>query len=261
MLFERIRRTQKPVFIFLAVMFGLGFVALGVGQGANSIDLGSLFSSSSSGGTSISDLQSRVQDHPKDATAWLQLARAYQGDNQTTPAITAYQTYLNLKPKDQTALAAAAALLEQRGATNAQKVLRYRALAQAYTQVNGATAASSLKLSAALSHPLLQTLAQPFTTKVSTFETSAITDYAQAMGMRQKIAKLSPQDAAAQLALARDAYATQSYGTVATALQAYLDLSPNLTKAQKAQLRQQVAQFRLLAKQSATAGSTTSPGG
>ena len=39
MLFERIRRTQKPIFIFLAVMFGLGFVALGVGQGVNGVDL------------------------------------------------------------------------------------------------------------------------------------------------------------------------------------------------------------------------------
>jgi hypothetical protein len=61
MLFERIRRTQKPVFIFLAFMFGLGFVALGIGQGSNSINLGDLFNSSGSSGTSISDLSSRVQ--------------------------------------------------------------------------------------------------------------------------------------------------------------------------------------------------------
>jgi len=49
-LFERIRRTQKPIFIFLAVMFGLGFVALGVGQGVNGVDLGGLFNSSSASG-------------------------------------------------------------------------------------------------------------------------------------------------------------------------------------------------------------------
>ena len=47
MLFERIRRTQKPVFLFLAVMFGVGFVALGIGQGANSINIGALFTSGS----------------------------------------------------------------------------------------------------------------------------------------------------------------------------------------------------------------------
>jgi hypothetical protein len=83
------------------------------------------------------------------------------------------------------------------------------------------------------------------------------------MGMRQKVTKLLPRDAAAQLALARDAYATQSYATVATALQSYLQLSPTLTKAQKTQLRQQIAQFKVLAKQSSSAGSsgTTSPSG
>ena len=34
MLFERIRKTQKPIFVFLAVTFAMGFVLLGVGQGS-----------------------------------------------------------------------------------------------------------------------------------------------------------------------------------------------------------------------------------
>ena len=55
MLFERIRRGQKPVFIFLAVMFGLGFVALGVGSGASGINLGDILNTSSGGSGSISD--------------------------------------------------------------------------------------------------------------------------------------------------------------------------------------------------------------
>ena len=38
MLFERIRKTQKPIFVFLAVTFAMGFVLLGVGQGAGSIN-------------------------------------------------------------------------------------------------------------------------------------------------------------------------------------------------------------------------------
>ena len=109
MLFERIRRTQKPVFIFLAFMFGLGFVALGIGQGANSINLGDLFNTGGSSGTSISGLSSQVQSHPKDAGAWLRLARAYQADGQNSQAISSYTTYLGLKPKDEGALAATAA--------------------------------------------------------------------------------------------------------------------------------------------------------
>jgi tetratricopeptide (TPR) repeat protein len=262
MLFERIRRSQKPVFIFLAAMFGLGFVALGVGQGSNGINIGDLFSSSGSSGTSISSLASQVQSHPKDAGAWLRLARAYQTANQVNPAISAFQSYLALQPTDQGALSATAALLEQRGQANAAKVQQAQAAAAAYTQVAGATAASSLKLGAALTHPLLNTLAQPAQTVASTLETSAITDYAQALGLRQKLVKLSPRNAAYQLLLARDAYATQSYAAVATALQTYVTLSPNLSKANRKQLAGEIAQFKLLAKTSPGAGSTaTSPGG
>jgi tetratricopeptide (TPR) repeat protein len=263
-LFERIRRTQKPVFIFLAVMFGLGFVALGVGQGANSIDLGSLLgSSSSSGGSgSISSLESRVQSHPKDAGAWLQLARAYETANQTNQAISSFQSYLALKPHNQSALSSTAALLEQRGQANATKVQEAQAAAAQYTQVESATAVSSLKLASALTHPLLTTLAQPATTLASTLESSAITDFSEAMGLRQNLVKLSPKNADYQLLLARDANATQSYAIVATALEAYEKLSPNLTKAQKAQIQQEIVRFRLLAKTTPGQSSTpTTPGG
>jgi tetratricopeptide (TPR) repeat protein len=257
-LFERIRRTQKPVFIFLAVMFGLGFVALGVGQGANSIDLGSLLgSSSSSSSSSISSLESRVQSHPKDAVAWLQLARAYETANQTNQAISSFQSYLALKPNNEIALSATAALLEQRAQANATKVQEAQAAAAQYTQVEGATAASSLKLASAFTHPLLTTLAQPATTLAQTLETSAITDFSQAMGLRQNLVKLSPNNADYQLFLAKDANATQSYAIVATALQAYKKLSPSLTKAQKAQIQQEIVRFRLLAK--TTPGPTTTP--
>jgi tetratricopeptide (TPR) repeat protein len=258
-LFERIRRTQKPVFIFLALTFGLGFVALGIGQGSNSINLGDLFSSGGSSGTSISDLSSQVQSHPKDSGAWLQLARAYQADGQTSQAISSYATYLGLKPNDQTALAATATLLEQRGQSDASKVQQAQAAAQAYTQVGSATAASSLKLAPALTHPLMTTLAQPATTVASTLESGAISDFSQAMGYRQKLAKLSPHNASYQILLAQDAYATQSYATVATALQQYLKLSPNMTKKQRQQIQKQIVQFQLLAKSTPSPGSSTNP--
>src|SRR4029077_14717935 len=128
---------------------GLGFVALGIGQGANSINLGDLFNTGGSSGTSISDLSSRVQSHPKDAGAWLQLARAYQADGQNSQAISSFQNYLGLKPDNATALSATATLLEQRGQTDATKVQQAQAAAAAYTQVGSATAASSLKLAPA----------------------------------------------------------------------------------------------------------------
>jgi cytochrome c-type biogenesis protein CcmH/NrfG len=74
------------------------------------------------------------------------------------------------------------------------------------------------------------------------------------MGYRQKLTKLSPRNASYQVLLAQDAYATQSYATVATALERYLKLSPNMPKKQRRQIQRQIIQFRLQAK--ATPSST-----
>ena len=84
MLFEKIRRTQKPVFIFLGLVFTLSFVFLGVGSGAGGISLGDLLGTSSSSSSSISGLNDQVRTDPKNATAWLRLADAYEADGQTT---------------------------------------------------------------------------------------------------------------------------------------------------------------------------------
>ena len=68
MLFEKIRRTQKPVFIFLGLVFALSFVFLGVGSGAGGISLGNLLGQSSGSSTpSTSDLLNKVHSDPKDA--------------------------------------------------------------------------------------------------------------------------------------------------------------------------------------------------
>ena len=114
MLFEKIRRTQKPVFIFLALIFGFGFVLLGVGSGTGGVNPLDIFGNNSGSSSSIDDLNQQVKDHPNDSAAWLSLARAYAADQQYDPALGAYQTYLSLKPNDVRATASAATLYETR---------------------------------------------------------------------------------------------------------------------------------------------------
>ncbi len=259
MLFERIRRTQKPVFIFLAFMFGLGFVALGIGQGANSINLGDLFNTGGSSGTSISDLSSRVQSHPKDAGAWLQLARAYQADGQNSQAISSFQNYLGLKPNNATALSATATLLEQRGQTDATKVQQAQAAAAAYTQVGSATAASSLKLAPALTHPLMNTLAQPAQHDRPDPRIGrglrlrpgdgAAPEAGEALAA-QRLLPAAPRPRRLRHAELRD----RGHGARGVTWHS----SPNLPKAQRTQLEQQITQFKLLAK---STPSSTNPAG
>jgi cytochrome c-type biogenesis protein CcmH/NrfG len=227
MLFERIRRGQKPVFLFLAIMFGLGFVALGVGSGAGGINLGDILNSSGGGGSSISDLQAKTRDHPNDAPAWRQLAAAYQADGQNDAAIGAYLRYIGLRPKDQNGLSGAATLLE---------LTKAQALAAQYTTPATASAAQSLKLAPSLTHSLQDALAQPYQTRVQNLQAHLSSDYLQATAIRQKLVKLDPKNAPYQFALAQDAAAGQQYSTAATALKAYLDLEPNLDQATRQQL-------------------------
>jgi cytochrome c-type biogenesis protein CcmH/NrfG len=238
MLFERIRRGQKPVFVFLAIMFGLGFVALGVGSGASGVNLGDIFNSSSGSGSSISDLQSKTRDHPNDAPAWLQLAAAYQTDGQTDAAIGAYLRYIGLRPKDQNGLSGAATLLELRARKAQTGLTKAQALAAQYTTPETASAVQSLKLAPALSHPVQDALSKPFTTRVQTLQSQISSDYVQATAIRQKLVDLDPKNAPYQFALAQDAAAGRQYTTAAKALKAYLDLEPNLDQATRQQLEQ-----------------------
>ena len=70
MLFERIRKTQKPIFVFLAVTFAMGFVLLGVGQGAGSINALDFLTGGSSSSDPTSSLKDQTTKHPNDAAAW-----------------------------------------------------------------------------------------------------------------------------------------------------------------------------------------------
>jgi tetratricopeptide (TPR) repeat protein len=237
MLFERIRRGQKPVFLFLGVMFGLGFVALGVGSGAGGINLGDLFSTGGGSG-SISDLSAKTREHPNNAPAWRELAAAYQADGQTDAAIGAYLRYIALRPKDQNGLSGGASLLELRARQSQTQLTRAEALAAQYTTPSSASAAQALKLAPALSHSVQDALAAPYNTKVQTLQSRISSDYLQATALRQKLVALDPRNAPYQFALAQDAAAGRQYTTAATALKAYLDLEPNLDAATRQQLEQ-----------------------
>ena len=238
MLFERIRRGQKPVFVFLAIMFGLGFVALGVGSGAGGINLGDLLNTSSGGSGSISDLSAKTSEHPNDAPAWRELAAAYQADGQTDAAIGAYLRYIALRPKDQNGLSSGASLLELRAQRSQSQLTKAQALAAQYTTPSTASAAHSLKLAPALSHSVEDALAQPYNAKVQSLQARISSDYLQATAVRQKLVDLDPQNAPYQFALAQDAAAGRQYTTAAKALKAYLDLSPSLDSATRQQLEQ-----------------------
>jgi tetratricopeptide (TPR) repeat protein len=255
MLFERIRRTQKPVFIFLAVMFALGFALLGVGSSGNINALDFLHLGGSSP-NSISKLSDTVAKSPNDATAWIRLAEAYSAAGQADQAINAYVSYLRLRPKDQTALTAVSGLLEQRAQLESRNASAYQAVASFY-QSNGASSVlSGLAFSSSLSDPVAAQLAAPYSQQANAIGSQLTTDLQQATIYRQSLAKLDPRNSYNQELLGFDAAEARSYQVSVKAFEAFLKLVP-ATNPEAARVKSVLKQVQALA---ATSPGSTTPG-
>ncbi len=100
MFFPRLRRHTKWMFVALALLFGVGFVAFGIGAGGTGF--GDLFRNhqSGGGGPSVKKELEATQKRPNDPQAWSSLADAYRTKGDTADAIQAQIHYTRLRPKD-----------------------------------------------------------------------------------------------------------------------------------------------------------------
>jgi tetratricopeptide (TPR) repeat protein len=132
MFFPRLRRQAKWVFVFLALVFAVGFVAFGVGSGSSGISdilRGNFFGG---GGTSTSSLvkekQKAIARNPNDISAYLDLAGLYQQDQDETKALATLTGAEQVAPKNFDVLNRIAGIysgqaeLERQAAQNAQIV-------------------------------------------------------------------------------------------------------------------------------------------
>ena len=132
MFFPRLRRQAKWVFVFLALVFAVGFVAFGVGSGSSGISdilRGNFFGG---GGTSTSSLvkqkQKAIARNPEDISAYLDLAGLYQQDQDETNALATLSKAEQVAPKNFDVLNRIAGIysgqaeLERQAAQNAQVV-------------------------------------------------------------------------------------------------------------------------------------------
>jgi tetratricopeptide (TPR) repeat protein len=250
--FQRLRVHAKWAFVLLALVFGLGFVFLGIGSGSNGITdaLQNAFNfGKSSGGASISSLERKTEKNPLDAKAWRDLATAYETKQRTNDAIRALAQYTGLRPRDTGALAELASEYGQQANAAAQEYQDVQA--QMLSQVPPSALfapPSSTPLGKAFSDP--KALQDPISTllqqQLQSKQQAALSNYqtaqANAEKTYQQIVKLTPKDANAQLQLAQ---AAQSASDPKVALQAYekfLALAPQDPLAP--QIRQQVKQLK-----------------
>jgi tetratricopeptide (TPR) repeat protein len=225
--FTRLRTHAKWVFVFLAIAFGLGFVAFGVGSDVQG-GLDQLFQGRAADSSpDVGDARERVEENPKNAEAQLALAEALQQDGKPEEAIAPLERYLRLRPKDEEALQ----LLANLHLTKAQRIQAEVTVAQQEAAFLDPGQTFRPQAGTELGNAIQSTSsfnpAEETTQRVTELY-GELQESATAMAATYKrLATISPDDPTVQLQLGE---AAQNAGDTETALAAYkkfLKLAPD----------------------------------
>ena len=240
MFFPRLRNQAKWAFVFLILIFGDGFIFLGVGSGG--LDLGQLlrdaFGNSGSSGPSVSDAQKDVRERPFNALSRKKLAQALEGDGRTDEAIQAWLEYGKLRPRDVSALRHLGDLELAQANTQLQRA-QLASLAQTQAAAGAPFQPGSGKLGEALGN---DPLAAAQTSKASAEFQAALAEYEgtanRAIATYQQIAKLQPRNQEALFALAQAADTLRKTNVAIGAYKKLLQLDLDTTT--KSQIRERI---------------------
>jgi tetratricopeptide (TPR) repeat protein len=214
------------MFLFLALVFALGFVGFGVGAGG--IGFGDVIrdAAGGSGQPSVEDAQKKVLDNPKDAAAFRELSTAQQAAGNTDGAIEALQSYTQLKPKDTDTLRELAALYLQKASSAQERAQIYQARSDYFAP--GALRDTLFQVggSPLEPDPITNAVSTSYEQQISAAASEIQTASAQAVDQYRKIAAAQPKDPSVQLELAQAASSANDLTTALAAYRAFLKLAP-----------------------------------
>jgi tetratricopeptide (TPR) repeat protein len=252
MFFPRLRRQAKWVFVFLAASFAIGFVFFGVGGNLPGTGIGDIFQGlGSSSGPSASDARDKIKENPNDPAGYYDLATALQQDGKNDEAIDPLSRYVELRPRDRSALSLLAGLYltQARRAQDAATLLQF--------QLNELTGGDFLP---GQSSQFGQRFSQGKVTQLQTTELNqrlsdryitAQTAYQEATKTYKKLVAATPdsEEADQPSLFLQLAFAAQSANDLKTAISAYkryLVLAPD--SPQEAGVRAQIKQLEAALK-------------
>ena len=235
MFFTRLRRHAKWMFVFLALVFGLGFVVFGVGSDQGT-GIGDLFRDSggaTSDSVSVSDAREQVEKKPKSADAQRALATALQEDGQTDEAIVVLNRYLALEPKDKEAQKEA--LQELAGLHLGRATALARDAQDAQVRASyltfGSTFSTPLKLGeggATLGpDPIDEAVSTTANEAVNKAYSAAQVSFQKAEETYDRLAAVAPRDPNVQLELAQAAQQSGDLPKAIAAYERFLVLAPD----------------------------------
>jgi tetratricopeptide (TPR) repeat protein len=245
MFFSRLRRHAKWMFVFLALVFAVGFVGFGIGANQNA-SIGDLLrggGGSSNGSVSVSDAREAVKKSPKSAAAQRSLATALQEDGQTDEALVVLNRYLDLRPKDKEALQELAGLHLSRA--NALARDAQDAQVRAGYLTFGSTFSLPLDLGKGATlgpDPIDEAISTQANQAINTAYTAAQASYQKAEEAYDRLAVVAPRDPNIQLELAQAAQQSGDTPKAITAYERFLKLAPDDPTAPI--VRQQIAQLK-----------------
>jgi tetratricopeptide (TPR) repeat protein len=252
--FSRLRRHAKVMYVLLALVFAVGFVAFGVGSGSTGISgaLQDLFNGSSGGGSSVSSRiksdQKKIAKNPSSAALYTDLATLYQQKNDRSAAIRTLEAGAKANPKNLEILGALASTYRsnaEAAKTDAQNA--QAALNSTFFTQPGLDTSSTLG-SAFTSDPVSEALK----TQASTSFQKLSTAYSKAESAYRRVATASrgsSNEASAQLQLASIALEALNFTgqpteiqTALAAYKRYLAIDPHGPSA--AQAKQAIKQLQ-----------------
>jgi predicted Zn-dependent protease len=252
MFFPRLRRQAKWMFVFLALVFAVGFVGFGIG-GSGTGGFADFFQNqgSTSGGPSVDSAKDKIADG--DRTAYKELAEAYRTEGKADEAIAAGEAYVRARPTDYAFMRSLASDYEGKAARERDEA---NAIQEEVTNSTGTTFAidPSTELGRALG---MGRIDRELTTDANQRLTELYADieslYQRSTTLYQRIARVEKDDVLLQMLLMQSAYQARRNGVAIKAGQEVCRLSPGSVDCQQA--RSLIAQMRAQAvSTSATSG-------
>jgi tetratricopeptide (TPR) repeat protein len=254
--FSKLRRNAKWVFLFLAIVFAVSFVAFGVGSNVQGGIADVIQGGASDTGPDVEAARERVAENPRSAAALRALATALQNDNRSAEAVPVLERYSRLTPKDTEALNELATLYQAKAARLRGEAQLAQLRVQAAAPETDILPASTTPLGKALGDlPISSAVAGAAQTEFNTKVGEMQAAYRQAQQVYERVVVLKPNDAAAQRELGYAALYASDNATAEEAFKQYLELAPDDPEAPL--IRQQLKQIQ----QAATATTSTPVGG
>ena len=240
MFFPRLRRQAKWMFVFLAVVFGLGYVIFNVGGSIPGTGLGDVLqglAQQQGTGPSVGESRDKIKDRPNDPTGYRDLSTALQREGKNVEAIQPLERYVQMRPADRDALRNLGSLHMAQARTYEEQGVRARAQ---LTEITGGDV-----LTPGTTSPFGQEFANP---QISSIESAKYNQqlnqaylglqesYKEATRVFQKLVAVTPDELEADeplifLQLGQAAQSAGDYKAAIKAYERYLVVAPDSASA------------------------------